>query len=32
MFRAEREPMALIALGDRVRFKPITQDMYSRLA
>ena len=31
MFRAEREPMALIALGDHVRFKPITHDEFERM-
>jgi inhibitor of KinA len=29
--RPDREPMALIALGDHVRFKPITQDAYAKL-
>lgn len=31
VFRADREPMALIALGDHVRFTPITQDMYPKM-
>jgi inhibitor of KinA len=31
VFRADREPMALIALGDHVRFKPIAPDMYARV-
>jgi len=31
MFRADRDPMALVALGDRVRFQPITRDEYATL-
>jgi KipI family sensor histidine kinase inhibitor len=30
IFRADREPMSLITLGDRVRFKPITQDAFAK--
>ncbi|MGH7740389.1 MAG: 5-oxoprolinase subunit PxpB [Candidatus Eiseniibacteriota bacterium] len=32
MFRAERSPMSRIALGDRVSFKPISTEEFSRVA
>ena len=32
MFRADRAPMSLIALGDRVRFRGITRQEFARLA
>jgi len=31
MFRADREPMNLVSLGDAVRFRPITQDEFTQL-
>ena len=31
MFKADREPMALIAVGDQVKFKPITQDQFLKM-
>jgi KipI family sensor histidine kinase inhibitor len=31
MFRLNREPMSLIGIGDRVRFRPITREAFLRL-
>jgi len=31
MFRAERDPMSLLAPGDEVRFRPICRDEYARI-
>ena len=31
MFLADREPMSLLAWGDRVRFRPISSDEYARI-
>lgn len=31
MFRTDREPMALLACGDQVRFRPISRDEYARI-
>ncbi len=32
IFRADREPMSLISLGDRVRFVPVSRDKYAEVA
>jgi allophanate hydrolase subunit 1 len=31
MFRADREPMGLLDVGDEVRFRPITRKEFAKL-
>jgi len=31
VFRADRKPMGLISIGDRVRFRPISGEVFEKL-